>query len=143
MKMKKALITLAVFAAVAASPAHAISEKYRQQLERSGCTQMTDGNGCDIHKTKAQNAAAASEGAHKSDFTPYVGTWKWIDTKGKVIDTFTVTKTSVKTGGHLVEQAKVADGRLTFRVQAAEFTMLPEGFGSWMTSNQSGSLERK
>ena len=58
--MKKTLITLAVFAAIAVSPAHAISAKYRAQLERSGCTQMTDGNGCDIHKTKTQNAAAAN-----------------------------------------------------------------------------------
>lgn len=141
--MKKTLITLAVLAAVSVSPAHAISDKYRTQLERSGCTQATDGHGCDIHKTKAQNAAAAHTGAHASNFSPFVGTWEWQDTKGKVIDTFTVTKSSVKTGGHLVEQAKVADGRLTFRVQAAEFTLLPEGFGSWMTTNQSGSMKRR
>lgn len=39
------------------SPAHAISAKYRQQLEQSGCTQVTDADGsCDIHKTKSQNA---------------------------------------------------------------------------------------
>lgn len=44
---------------VALSPAHAISEKYRQQLERSGCTQITDGNGCDITKTKAENMRSA------------------------------------------------------------------------------------
>lgn len=42
------------------SPAHAISEKYRQQLERSGCTQVTEGNGCDITKTKAENMKAMS-----------------------------------------------------------------------------------
>lgn len=46
-----------------ASPAHAISEKYRSQLERSGCTQVTDGHGCDIHKTRAQNAASAAKPA--------------------------------------------------------------------------------
>lgn len=46
-----------------ASPAHAISEKYRSQLERSGCTQVTDGHGCDIHKTRAQNAASAAKHA--------------------------------------------------------------------------------
>ncbi|HGF0767934.1 TPA: hypothetical protein ACF7ZB_000187 [Kluyvera georgiana] len=141
--MKKILFASMALTAVLAAPAHAISDKYRTQLERSGCTQATDGHGCDIHKTKAQNAAAAHTGAHTSDFSPFVGTWEWQDTKGKVIDTFTVTKTSVKTDGHLVEQAKVADGRLTFRVQAAEFTMLPEGFGSWMTSSQSGSLKRR
>lgn len=46
-----------------ASPAHAISEMYRSQPERSGCTQVTDGHGCDIHKTRAQNAASASKPA--------------------------------------------------------------------------------
>lgn len=47
------------------SPAHAISEKYRQQLERSGCTQVTDGNGCDITKTKDQNMKAISDAENK------------------------------------------------------------------------------
>ncbi len=53
------LFTTLTLALVAAAPAHAISAKYREQLERSGCTQMTDGITCDIHKTKAENAAAA------------------------------------------------------------------------------------
>ncbi|MFT2603542.1 hypothetical protein ACMWQW_27040, partial [Escherichia coli] len=47
------LFTTLTLALVAAAPAHAISAKYREQLERSGCTQMTDGITCDIHKTKA------------------------------------------------------------------------------------------
>ena len=60
-KMNKTwLFTTLTLALVAAAPAHAISAKYREQLERSGCTQMTDGITCDIHKTKAENAAAAS-----------------------------------------------------------------------------------
>lgn len=59
MMKKKILATLAL-AAITAAPAHAISEKYRQQLIRSGCTQVTEANGtCDIHKTKAQNQAYA------------------------------------------------------------------------------------
>ncbi|RUR59769.1 hypothetical protein ELS78_01580 [Aeromonas veronii] len=40
------------------APAHAISAKYAEQLERSGCTQVTEAQGCDIHKTKAENAKA-------------------------------------------------------------------------------------
>ncbi|EDX4100287.1 hypothetical protein B9R80_002423 [Salmonella enterica] len=55
--MKKQLALMVLTLAVAL-PSHAINSHYRQQLERSGCTQLTDGNGCDIHKTKAQNAAA-------------------------------------------------------------------------------------
>ncbi|MEH0884453.1 hypothetical protein [Enterobacter sp. UNJFSC 003] len=56
MKTKLALMTLLF--ALAATPAHAINAHYRAQLERSGCTQVSDGDGsCDIHKTKAENAA--------------------------------------------------------------------------------------
>lgn len=40
------------------SPAYAISSKYAQQLERSGCTQVSETQGCDIHKSKADNAKA-------------------------------------------------------------------------------------
>lgn len=59
-------ITLAVIVALFAAPvvipkAHAISAGYRAQLERSGCTQVTESNGtCDIHKTKAENQRLAS-----------------------------------------------------------------------------------
>lgn len=49
------LITLTL---LGITPAHAISAKYAEQLERSGCTQVTEAQGCDIHKTKAQNAKA-------------------------------------------------------------------------------------
>ncbi|HDO1311119.1 hypothetical protein ACE1B4_12300 [Aeromonas veronii] len=49
------LITLTL---LGIAPAHAISAKYAEQLERSGCTQVTEAQGCDIHKTKAENAKA-------------------------------------------------------------------------------------
>ncbi|STV16869.1 Uncharacterised protein [Klebsiella pneumoniae] len=70
------LFTTLTLALVAAAPAHAISAKYREQLERSGCTQMTDGITCDIHKTKAENAAAAQHA--DSGFGPWVGTGMFI-----------------------------------------------------------------
>lgn len=55
--MKKSLVLL-MGLAVLASPAYAINAKYRQQLEQSGCTQVSEGQGCDIHKSKAENAKA-------------------------------------------------------------------------------------
>lgn len=58
--MKKLIISALTLAAIAAAPAHAINAKYREQLERSGCTQVTESDGtCDIHKTKAENAKTA------------------------------------------------------------------------------------
>lgn len=35
-----------------------LCSKYAQQLERSGCTQVSETQGCDIHKSKADNAKA-------------------------------------------------------------------------------------
>ncbi|MCK6687312.1 hypothetical protein L8T09_06200 [Enterobacter asburiae] len=56
--MKTHLIWIALMLTVATTPAHAINAHYRAQLERSGCTEMNANDGsCDIHKTKAQNAA--------------------------------------------------------------------------------------
>ncbi|MBP1039233.1 hypothetical protein J8631_27185 [Serratia fonticola] len=49
------LITLTL---LGIAPAHAINTKYAQQLERSGCTELTEAQGCDINKTKAENAKA-------------------------------------------------------------------------------------
>ena len=36
-------------------PAHAISESYRQQLENSGCTQVTENQGCNLNKSREWN----------------------------------------------------------------------------------------
>jgi hypothetical protein len=38
--------------------AHAIDPKYARKLEKSGCTQASELQGCDINKTKAENAKA-------------------------------------------------------------------------------------
>ena len=56
--MKNKIAVLAVLvASVVTVPAHAISASYRAQLERSGCTQVTEADGsCDVHKTTAHNA---------------------------------------------------------------------------------------
>ena len=43
---------------VTLTAAHATDAKYRQALERSGCTQVSEMQGCDINKTRAENAKA-------------------------------------------------------------------------------------
>lgn len=58
--MSKIILSTVVLALLATSPVHAISAKYRAQLEHSGCTQVTESDGtCDIHKTKEENAKNA------------------------------------------------------------------------------------
>jgi hypothetical protein len=56
--MKTPSLIIASITLLAATSAQAIDAEYRRLLERSGCTQVTEGEGCDIHKTKAQNAKA-------------------------------------------------------------------------------------
>lgn len=56
--MNKILLPTLAMLLLVQSPAHAISDKYRKQLEKSGCTQMSEMQGCDIHKSKAENAKA-------------------------------------------------------------------------------------
>lgn len=46
---------------------HTINHKYAEQLERSGCTQVTEAQGCDIHKSKAENAKAGFGTAAPAD----------------------------------------------------------------------------
>lgn len=54
--MKSKVFAFAMLAFVA-MPSHAINAKYRQQLEKSGCTQVTEADGtCDIHLSKKENA---------------------------------------------------------------------------------------
>jgi hypothetical protein len=66
------LIGMAVACALASPGAHAIDPKYRAKLERSGCTQLSEMQGCDINKTREQNAKAgfASPGAPKPSAFP-------------------------------------------------------------------------
>ncbi|WP_165465780.1 hypothetical protein [Enterobacter cloacae] len=56
--MKTRLTLMALLFSMVVTPVHAINAHYRAQLERSGCTQISAGDGsCDISKTKAENAA--------------------------------------------------------------------------------------
>ena len=53
--------------------ANAIDQAYAKKLERSGCTQVSELQGCDINKTKAENAKAGfgtAEASGGSDRAP-------------------------------------------------------------------------
>lgn len=58
--MKKLIISALAFALISSAPAYAINAEYRAQLEKSGCTEVSTTHGCDIHKTKVQNARHGS-----------------------------------------------------------------------------------
>ena len=56
--MKPIALLAASVCLLAFTAAHAIDAKYRQKLERSGCTQISESQGCDINKTREENAKA-------------------------------------------------------------------------------------
>ncbi|EDM6436455.1 hypothetical protein CUW27_20745 [Salmonella enterica] len=62
-----AAAVLFAFATFGTRPAYAISEGYRAKLERSGCSQMNAGHGCDINKTKAQNGITPEQDAAEQE----------------------------------------------------------------------------
>ena len=79
--MKINVLLIVAIALLSSVSAHAINAKYREQLERSGCTQVSEAQGCDITKTKAENAKAGfvtEDSAYdaKVKDTPYHATGK-------------------------------------------------------------------
>ena len=128
MNMKQWIIAMNI-AVLAHTPAYAINAKYRQQLERSGCTQVSEAQGCDITKTKEQNAKAgfatkppAGNTADKSQ-TPYAGQWVAKGAGGATVSTIRVDgKEHVWVNGKRVN-AKRSDGALVFHEGTTTFTI--------------------
>ncbi|WP_433738800.1 hypothetical protein [Pseudomonas putida] len=108
------------------TPAYAISDKYRQQLEQSGCTQVSETQGCDIHKSKAENAKAGFINPAANDAntqTPYAGQWVAKTDAGGTVATIRIdAKENVWVNGKPVA-AKRTDGTLQFHQGKLTFTI--------------------
>ena len=127
--MNRTLALALVGALLTSAPAHAINAKYRQQLERSGCTQVTEAQGCDITKTKAENAKAGfvTEGANgkaeAAPTSPYTGQWTAKSAAGATVATIRIdSKERVWVNGRKVA-AKRSDGALVFRDGKITYTI--------------------
>lgn len=146
-----------VLALTVVSPSHAINAQYAKQLERSGCTQVTELQGCDIHKTKAENAkaaAAAKAGAAStsapaavvartdnsaSGGSPYTGNWIATGTEGATVAKIRIdTKEKVWVNGKPVK-AKRGDGALVFKDKFITYTIQGDrrlkGEDTWFDSD--------
>jgi hypothetical protein len=55
--------------------AYAIDAKYRAKLERSGCTQVSELQGCDVNKSKAENSKAGFGTDKRIISNTYAGKW--------------------------------------------------------------------
>ena len=127
--MKNKLLAALATAALASTSAHAINAKYAQQLERSGCTQVTEAQGCDITKTKAENAKAglvneaSADKAPAKAQNPYAGQWVAKSTSGATVATIRIdNKENVWVNGKKVK-AKRSDGGLVFRTGKITYTI--------------------
>jgi 3-hydroxyacyl-CoA dehydrogenase len=108
--------------------AQAIDQAYRKKLERSGCTQVSEMQGCDINKTKAENAKAgfgpaAKPAAAAAAKSPYSGQWIARSTSGMTVATIGIdSKERVTVNGKAVT-AKRSDGALVFKVGRITYTI--------------------
>lgn len=127
MKMKF-LITLGI-AVLASTSAHAINATYAKQLERSGCTQVTEAQGCDIKKTKAENAkagfvmAAPTDNGGSANQTPYAGQWVAKSDSGATVATIRIDKKEHAWVNGKKVKAKRSDGALVIRDGKITYTI--------------------
>jgi len=143
------LIICGVVAIGASLPlaSHAIDPAYAKKLERSGCTQVTELQGCDTNKTKAENAKA---GFGTVVTSPYVGHWiaKNKGTGQTVADIRIDNKNQVVVDGKAVS-SKLSDGGLVFRVGFVTYTIQGDprivNESRWFDSDAqtSGPIRRK
>jgi hypothetical protein len=135
--MRPLLLIAPALALVYVTPSHAINAKYAKQLERSGCTQVTELQGCDIHKTKAENAkvadaaqtgststpAATKAGSSAASGSPYTGNWIATGTEGSTNAKIRIdAKEKVWVNGKAVK-AKRSDGALVFKDKFITYTI--------------------
>jgi len=75
--MNKILLSvcLAVSTFYTMNSAYAIDAKYRAKLERSGCTQVSELQGCDVNKSKAENSKAGFGTDKRIISNTYAGKW--------------------------------------------------------------------
>jgi hypothetical protein len=131
-QMKKNFIVVITSVLLVNTPAHAIDAKYRQKLERSGCTQMSEMQGCDINKSKAENAkanvvtetpAASAVQSAQANLPPYAGNWVAVGPTGATVAEIQINnQEQVKVNGKLVK-AKRSDGALVFKQGFITYTI--------------------
>ncbi len=129
--------------------AHAIDPAYAKKLERSGCTQASELQGCDINKTKAQNAKAGFGPAAPAAKSAYSGEWVAKSTDGRNVATISVDAREHVTVNGKAVPAKRSDGALVFKVGTITYNLQGDprlvNESSWFDSDAqtTGPIRRK
>ncbi|NCT70138.1 MAG: hypothetical protein GXC75_04285 [Xanthomonadaceae bacterium] len=99
--------------------AHALDPAYARKLERSGCTQASELQGCDINKTRAENAragfgASATPAKPVTTRSPYLGSWVARTKEGVTVASISIdAREHVLVNGKSVKATR-SDGGLQF-----------------------------
>ena len=152
MNVKVHLAAVVVIGLTLPLVAHAIDPAYAKKLERSGCTQASELQGCNINKTKAENAKAgfgqATQPATAAK-SPYSGQWVAKSTQGTTVSTISIdAKERVTVNGKVVP-AKRSDGALVFKVGTITYNLQGDprltNENSWFDSDAqtTGPIRRK
>jgi hypothetical protein len=124
---------------------------YAKKLERSGCTQVSEMQGCNINKTKAENAKAGFGTAPTAmAASPYAGQWTATNPgTGQVVATIRVDKNNKVTVNGKAVTGKLSDGALVFKTGFTTFTLQGDprvvNESSWYDSDAKtkGPIRRK
>lgn len=146
-------IYLAIVAStlMASASALAIDPNYAKKLERSGCTQVSEVQGCDINKTKAENAKAGfGNAAPAAAASTYAGTWIAKNAQSKqTVATIRIDKNNKVTVNGKPVTGKLSDGALVFKTGFITYTIQGDprvqNESSWYDSDakNSGPIRRQ
>ena len=135
--MKAMLLAGAVVLALTHSSVHAIDASYAKKLERSGCTQVSEAQGCDINKTKAENAKAASAPAPKQP--NYKGQWMAVGPTGATVAIIRINEKNQVWVNDKPIKAKRSGGALVFKQGFITYTVQvgkdAKGENTWSDSD--------
>lgn len=147
---RQAPIAAAITCLLLPLAAHAIDPAYAKKLERSGCTQASELQGCDINKTKAENAKAGFGTAPAAAKSPFTGTWIASNPGTRqTVATIRVDNNNKVTVNGKPVAAKVSNGALQFKVGFISYNLqsnpaLPNE-NTWFDSDaqSTGPIRRK
>jgi len=158
-KMKKRLLTLFVLGLTTATTACAITPAMQKKYEHSGCTQMSELNGCDINKSyqwnrdhgfiengnsqqsrnhhgeEQQNTADRDNHDNADIYGKFSGNYVAKFANGQRSVDIHVEGSSVYVNGNEVRDVNTYQDTMTFRVGYATYTIKTNGRGSWNDSD--------
>lgn len=155
--MKKRLLAILVLGLTTATTACAIAPAMQKKYERSGCTQMSELNGCDVNKSYEWNRAhgfientnsqqnrhhrhgddrqSNSSEEQSGSYARFAGNYVAKFENGKRSVDIHVDGYGVYVNGNEVKDINAYKDTMTFRSGYATYTLKENGRGSWNDSD--------